>query len=309
MGSSQKEKTNKLFFPKSKQVEFTNANTKSRIRRLPSLTETLNNYLKLDRMIYRYLRFSTTKQDEQQQLFAIDNYLSSHGLESDKTYTDRGISGSKSYKERQLFELCQELNEGDTIIVSEVSRITRSGISELYDVINNYFAPNKIKLIICDVGLEVDCSDISPVHEMFLTNLALFAKIEKKLLIGRVRNKLGSIQQEIAEKGGHVTQKGKNKGRVVTKLGSDTWTQEQMERAAQEAKEVRQEKARKNENNQKFYKYLLLYEQKNGRVGANTKLEPFIDELNFVGLKTATGMDFTVPRCRSMLMKVRELYK
>jgi DNA invertase Pin-like site-specific DNA recombinase len=259
-------------------------------------------------MIYKYLRFSTNKQDEQQQLFAIDNYLRTRGLVSDKTYTDRGISGSRSYKERQLFDLCQELNEGDTIVVSEVSRITRSGIAELYEVINRYFAPNKIKLVICDVGLEIDCSDISPVHEMFLTNLALFAKIEKKLLVGRVRNKLGSIKQEISNHGSHVTQKGKNKGRTVTALGSDTWTVEQLERAGKESGAKRIEKAKANSHNIFFFKFISNYEKNHGKIYGRDKVEQVVKELNFLDAKTSTGMNFNTARYYSMRKKCDSLF-
>jgi DNA invertase Pin-like site-specific DNA recombinase len=262
----------------------------------------------VQKMIYRYLRFSTTMQDEQQQLFAINNYLRNKGLTSDKTYTDRGISGSKSYKERQLFDLCQELQEGDTIIVSEVSRITRSGISELYEVINNYFAPNKIKLIICDVGLEVDCADISPVHEMFLTNLALFAKIEKKLLVGRVRNKLGAIQNECKDSGYHVTQKGKNKGRVITKLGNDKWTSEGLDKARAASNKRKQDNARANKNNQFLYRFIKSYESDHGAVTRKTNLQPICDKLNFLGAKTATGLEFTPVRLRGVIFNLKTLF-
>lgn len=259
-------------------------------------------------MIYRYLRFSTSRQDEAQQVYAIDRYLEGKGYKADRTYVDRGISGSKSYKERKLLDLCREINEGDTVIVSEVSRITRSGIGELFEVIDKYFKPNKAKLIICDIALEIDCADVSPVAEMMLSTMAMCAKIEKKCLIGRVRNKLGSIKDEIATTGTHVTQKGKNKGRTVTKLGSDTWTTEQLERAGQASAEKRKEIAKANPHNNFFYKFIVNYEKNHGKIEGRTAIAKVVEELNFLGAKTSTGMDFTMPRYYSMLKKCKAIF-
>ena len=119
-------------------------------------------------MIYRYLRFSTNSQDERQQANTIDNYLKSKGMTADETITDAGVSGGTSYKCRNLFELCNELKPNDIVIVSEVSRLTRRGIGELSEIVEKYFKPNKLRLIICNVGLDVDCSDMNPMVEMQL---------------------------------------------------------------------------------------------------------------------------------------------
>lgn len=259
-------------------------------------------------MIYRYLRFSTSRQDEAQQVFAIDHYLENKGLTADKTYADRGISGSKSYKERQLLDLCKELNEGDTVIVSEVSRITRSGIGELFEVIEKYFKPNKIKLVVCDISLEIDCADVSPVAEMMLSTMAMCAKIEKKCLVGRVRNKLGSIKEELAATGVHTTQKGKNKGRTVTKLGSDTWTVEQMQKAGKASGERKTDAARQNPHNVFFFKFITNYEQNHGKIYGRQQVEKVVKELNFLDAKTSTGMEFTVPRYYAMVKKCNAIY-
>jgi DNA invertase Pin-like site-specific DNA recombinase len=143
---------------------------------------------------------------------------------------------------------------------------------------------------------------------MFLTNLALFAKIEKKLLVGRVRNKLGAIKKDVKEKGYHVTQKGKNKGRVITKLGSDTWTVEQLERAGKVAGEQRTAKAKANAHNIFFYKFITNYEKNHGRIDGKNKVERVVKELNFLDAKTSTGMAFTVPRYYSMRKKCNAIF-
>jgi hypothetical protein len=143
---------------------------------------------------------------------------------------------------------------------------------------------------------------------MFLTNLALFAKIEKKLLIGRVKNKLGSIKSDLKTNGQHTTQKGKNKGRVITKLGSDTWTVEQLERAGKVSGERRMEKARANAHNIFFYKFVSNYERNHGRISNKEEAAKVVKELNFLDAKTSTGMEFTLPRYYSMRKKCNSLY-
>ena len=75
--------------------------------------------------IYKYIRFSTDRQDERQQENTIDNWLRSKGMTADETIRDEAISGGTSYKERNLFRLVRELGLNDTLIVSEISRITR----------------------------------------------------------------------------------------------------------------------------------------------------------------------------------------
>ena len=129
--------------------------------------------------VYAYLRVSTDSQNLMQQQNAINEYIKYKGLTITDVVTDEGVSGGVSYKDRHLYNLIQSLNEGDVIVVSEISRITRSGISELSEIIEKYFKPNRLRLIICNVGLDIDCSDINPMMELQLAMMATFAKIEK----------------------------------------------------------------------------------------------------------------------------------
>ena len=82
-------------------------------------------------MIYKYLRFSTDKQDEIQQENTIDKYLENIGIKADAVITDAGVSGGVSYDKRNLGELCNSLKPNDVIVVSELSRLTRGGIGDM----------------------------------------------------------------------------------------------------------------------------------------------------------------------------------
>ena len=90
-------------------------------------------------------------------------------------------------KKENLSELLSKTNKGDTIIVSEVSRLTRGGIIELSDMIAEFFAPKGLRLIISNVNLDIDCSDMNPLIELQLSMMATFAKIERLNIKNRTK--------------------------------------------------------------------------------------------------------------------------
>lgn len=236
---------------------------------------------------YAYLRYSTDSQDERQQLNTIQKYLGNKGMCIDKTYMDEGVSGGTSYTKRNLFNLCTSIQANDTIVVSEVSRITRSGIAELSEIIERYFKPNSLRLIICNEGLDIDCSDINPMTELQLAMLATFAKIEKNLIKERTKSAL-----DVLKKNG-------------VKLGRPKGC-EASEKAIEASAKARRAKAKANDSNAQFAKILSLYESRNGRITRETKLDDFCAELNHLGYTTSTGMTFNPQRCRSMIYRIRE---
>lgn len=71
--------------------------------------------------------------------------------------------------------------------MSEVSRLTRGGIIELSDMIAEFFAPKGLRLIISNVNLDIDCSDMNPLIELQLSMMATFAKIERLNIKNRTK--------------------------------------------------------------------------------------------------------------------------
>lgn len=76
-------------------------------------------------MIYAYLRVSTDAQDTENQRTGVDNKAAALGLRIDKYVIDDGISGTKEPEKRALGGLLSVLQNGDVIIVSELSRFGR----------------------------------------------------------------------------------------------------------------------------------------------------------------------------------------
>ncbi len=252
---------------------------------------------------FAYLRYSTDSQDEKSQLNIIHDYLSNKGMHIDRTFTDEGIGGGMVYTKRNLFDLCKEIKHGDTIVISEISRLTRRGIGELSSIIEQHFKPNNLRLIICNVGLDIDCTDINPMIELQLAMMATFAKIEKQLIVDRTKSKLEAIKKEIATTGQHVAKS----GRVITKLGrQDDGAGTAWDKALTNSIETRKRKAEANENNIKFAKWLAVYESRNGAVDRKTDLEPLVSEVNDLGLKTSSGMSFNKASLRAMIYRTHE---
>lgn len=76
-------------------------------------------------MIYGYIRVSTDKQTVENQRFEIKRYCESRGWEIG-SWISETISGTKDVKKRKLGGLIKKLQEGDTLICSEISRLGRS---------------------------------------------------------------------------------------------------------------------------------------------------------------------------------------
>ncbi|MBU1000956.1 MAG: recombinase family protein [Proteobacteria bacterium] len=72
-----------------------------------------------------YVRVSTTKQDVENQELAIRRYADEYDLKINQWFRLEA-SSRKSTKERRIDELLETLQNGDTLIVSELSRLGRS---------------------------------------------------------------------------------------------------------------------------------------------------------------------------------------
>ena len=167
--------------------------------------------------IYRYIRYSGDKQDEQSQSVIIDRWCQSKGIKCDDTIMDEAISGKAgTLSKRALQQLLDKLESGDTLIVSELSRITRAGIGELVSIVENYLKPRKIRFILCNYNLDINCSCIDPITELMLVLMATFAKIERDSLVSRTTAALEARKELIRQNGGFMSKS----GRWCTSLGN-----------------------------------------------------------------------------------------
>src|SRR5574344_814105 len=168
-----------------------------------------------------YIRVSTDKQTFDQQMNSINTYLSIRGLSADEIVSDEGVSGCVSYKNRNLNELLAEMNDGDALVVSEISRLGRS-MSDLNKLVNDELKPRKIRLIIISMGLDLDCANLKAIDEMILFAFSFSAQLEKEMIQERTKNALDARKKQIDAVGYYVNKKGEKR----TKLGGGAMSEE-----------------------------------------------------------------------------------
>ena len=76
-------------------------------------------------MVVAYLRVSTEKQFLANQREELLRFAEKNGLKIDKWYTET-VSGSVSSKERKLSGMLNRMQRGDALIVTEISRLSRT---------------------------------------------------------------------------------------------------------------------------------------------------------------------------------------
>ena len=137
--------------------------------------------------IYGYCRCSTneTKQDMDRQ----KRELKGLGATNDTIYMEYE-SGTKINRP-ELNKLLSVVKEGDTIVTTEVTRITRS-TKQLCDILE-LVEQNKIKLVIKG-SITVDCTagEIDPMTKAFLQIAGVFAELERNMIVSRIKSGLAS---------------------------------------------------------------------------------------------------------------------
>ena len=132
-------------------------------------------------MIYGYCRCSTNekKQDIDRQI----RELKELGVERENIYLEYE-SGTKVDRV-EFNRLLEVLKDGDTVVSTEVSRITRS-TKQLIEIIE--LAKEKhLKLILG--GFVVDCSkELDPMTEGMLKMMGVFAEMERNMISQRVKS-------------------------------------------------------------------------------------------------------------------------
>ena len=172
-------------------------------------------------MIYAYLRYSTSKQDEVQQVQALKEWTEPRGLTIDVIEKDEGISGGVSYKDRKLYSLVKRMKEGDILIVSEVSRLGRS-MGDLNMLINNELKPRKVRLICIKMGIDLDCAHLQAADELLFFAFSFSAQVEKEMIQARTQSAIDARKEAIATQGGFISKKNRWCKHLGREKGADT---------------------------------------------------------------------------------------
>ena len=145
------------------------------------------------KMILGYARVSTAKQDTENQKGEIERWAAAHGLSIDD-YVAETISSGKS--DREIFSLVKGLRGGDTLIVSEISRLARH-LRELLDIVN-ILIEKKVRIVFVKESLDI--RDDNPAAMFTMSILGSVAQLEKSMIGLRTKEALVSRRNEVAKK-------------------------------------------------------------------------------------------------------------
>ena len=165
-----------------------------------------------------YARTSLMQINEQNQI----KELVKAGVDEHNIFIDKAVSGSVSPMERKDFQRMLGFireHQVEKVMAFEISRLGRTveesarlivDVEKEYNILFWSLSP-----------IEVTFNQIQERGLRFIvfTLFAYGAQLERERLIARTRTSLSGIQDEIIEKGYHITRRGKNAGRRITKLG------------------------------------------------------------------------------------------
>ena len=164
-------------------------------------------------MIYAYYRVSTDEQDFENQKSGVVRYCEYKGVTINKEIVEEGVSGKIDYKKRKLGKLVKELKDGDLLIVSELSRLSRS-MTDTFEMVK--VLKNKGVNIYC-VKENMEIND-SALGLMIMSVFAFSAQIERERISQRTKEALARKKAE----GVHIGRKPGSQNKL-NKLDKDDY--------------------------------------------------------------------------------------
>ncbi len=132
----------------------------------------------MEHQVVGYCRVSTEEQDLKNQRLEILEYASRNDLKI-TTWVEKKVSSSKSNKERLIDVLLERLNEGDMLIVADLSRLGRS-VGQIAIIVNTLIETG-VALVCIKENIKLNGTpDIQ--SKVMLTMFSLFAEIERDLI-------------------------------------------------------------------------------------------------------------------------------
>jgi DNA invertase Pin-like site-specific DNA recombinase len=217
--------------------------------------------------IYAYTRVSKDEQDLNNQKLEIESYATAKKIEIEE-WIEIKASSRKNSKDRRLDELLGKLKKGDTLVVSEVSRLARS-IRQVHNIIYE-IAKKKVELHLIKQNIVTSAKGENDMAtKIYINALAQAAEIERDLISQRTKNGLARVKAE-GKKLGNPNLKADNQIRI--------------DKANEYAETLRATIS-------SFIKSGFTQRQ-------------MVDELNRIGVKTARGCDFTLVTLQRVMKRL-----
>jgi DNA invertase Pin-like site-specific DNA recombinase len=133
-----------------------------------------------------YIRVSTDRQDLNNQRLEILDYARKHDFKVDD-FIMAEVSSRKSQQHRRIDELLDRLGQGDTLIISELSRLGRS-TPEVIGLVNQMIA-RRVDFIAIKQGLRIT-AEMDMQTKVTVTMFSLFAELERDIVSERTKSAL-----------------------------------------------------------------------------------------------------------------------
>lgn len=139
--------------------------------------------------VLAYLRTSTDKQDLDQQRLQILDYARTNQL-TIEDFIAISISSRQTSKERRVDELLDRLDGGDTLLVTELSRLGRS-TGQIISLIDQLIQQD-IQVIVIKQQLKLNRNQNDLQSLTMVTLLSLFAQMERMMISQRTKEALAT---------------------------------------------------------------------------------------------------------------------
>ena len=135
-----------------------------------------------------YIRVSSDKQDLQKQEHLLLKYAQQHNLRIN-TFINIEISSRKGTRERRIDELLSRLNEGDILLVAELSRLGRN----MFEVINiiNQLSEQGVEVVFVR---QPELSTVGSHRKLLLAIYSYFAEAEREFISMRTKQGLAAAR-------------------------------------------------------------------------------------------------------------------
>lgn len=249
-----------------------------------------------------YSRVSTEKQTLEQQERTVNEWLSSHNLKATNEVSDEGVSGGVTYKDRNLGKIVLPmLEEGDVLIVAEISRLGRS-MSDINKLVNDELKPRKVRLVIVQMGIDLDCAHIKAIDEMLLFAFSFSAQMEKELIQERTLSALEVRKKKLKEVGQFISKR----GNVITKLGRPKKCC--LEAASNASAEKRKRIAAEKPCNKRIWAAVKVCTDNFTDLSVSN-FEKAATMLRQMDVTSSTGKELTTTRVRTAYYNLRSVYE
>jgi DNA invertase Pin-like site-specific DNA recombinase len=137
-----------------------------------------------------YIRISTGSQDLDSQRLAILDYAHRHGL-TVHTFVEAQASSRRTASRRGLDTVLEQLQPGDLILVSELSRLGRS-VGQIIQLVDRLLK-QRVRLVAIKEHIQLNgTQDLQT--KVMVTLFGLFAEIERDLIAERTKEGLAAAR-------------------------------------------------------------------------------------------------------------------